>query len=479
MAQQKPADGLQNLTLCETADLIHSGEASATEVLEACFAQIDKLDPVHHAFVWQDRESALDRARWLDSVRSRGETVGPLHGVPMAHKDMYYRAGHISGCGSRIRSNEPAKTTATALRKLDGAGAIDIGGLAMVEFAMGPHGFNAHLPRSLNPWDHDRVPCGSSSGSGVAVASRMIYASLGSDTGGSIRCPAAANGIVGCLPTNGLVSRRGAMPMSWSLDCVGPLTRTVKDAARVLRVIAGHDELDDTPAATPVPDYESGLERPLSGIRVGIPRGYFDQDLHPDVQKAITSSLDVFRQAGATLAHVDIPKSFSLCSDLHPLVMKAEGAANHRPWKRRRNSEYSEEVGKRLEAGFFISAVDYINALQYRVFALGEFTGAVFDHVDALLTPVLPIPTPTLEQTAYSNGPAYLKMVVALTRNTRPINFLGPPALSITCGFTSDGMPTSFQLIGRPFSESLLFRLGHRFQMETNIHRAMPKALGA
>jgi aspartyl-tRNA(Asn)/glutamyl-tRNA(Gln) amidotransferase subunit A len=479
MTQQKPVDGLQNLSLCETADLIKTGEVSANEVLQACFAQIDKLEPVHHAFVWQDRESALDRARWLDSVRSRGETVGPLHGVPMAHKDMYYRSGRVSGCGSRIRSNEPAKTTATALRKLDGAGAIDVGGLAMVEFAMGPHGFNAHLPRSLNPWGHDRVPCGSSSGSGVAVASRMIYGSLGSDTGGSIRCPAAANGIVGCLPTNGLVSRRGAMPMSWSFDCVGPLTRTVKDSARVLKAIAGQDGLDDTPAATPIPDYESALEQPLSGIRVGIPRGYFDQDLHPDVQKAIAASLDVFRQAGATLVQVDIPKSVSLTSELHPLVMKAEGAANHRPWQRSRKTEYSEEVGKRLEAGFFISAVDYINALQYRVFALEEFTGAVFSRVDALLAPVLPMPTPTLEQTAYSNGPAYLKMVVALTRNTRPINFLGLPALSVTCGFTSDGMPTSFQLIGRPFSESLLFRLGHRFQMETNIHLAVPKALGA
>ena len=269
------------------------------------------------------------------------------------------------------------------------------------------------------------------------------------------------------------------MPMSWSFDCVGPLTRTVKDSARVLKAIAGQDGLDDTPAAMPIPDYESALEQPLSGIRVGIPRGYFDQDLHPDVQKAIAASLDVFRQAGATLVQVDIPKSVSLTSELHPLVMKAEGAANHRPWQRSRKTEYSEEVGKRLEAGFFISAVDYINALQYRVFALEEFTGAVFSHVDALLAPVLPMPTPTLEQTAYSNGPAYLKMVVALTRNTRPINFLGLPALSVTCGFTSDGMPTSFQLIGRPFSESLLFRLGHRFQMETNIHLAVPKALGA
>src|SRR5579863_10059978 len=176
--QQKSADGLSNLSLSETADLIKTGKVSAVEVLESCFAQIDKLEPLHHAFVWQDRESALARARWLDAVRAKGETVGSLHGVPMAHKDMYYRAGRVSGCGSRIRSNEPAKITATALRRLDGAGAIDLGGLAMVEFAMGPHGFNAHLPRSRNPWSHDRVPCGSSSGSGVAVASRMVYGSL-------------------------------------------------------------------------------------------------------------------------------------------------------------------------------------------------------------------------------------------------------------------------------------------------------------
>ncbi len=476
MAQQL-ADELQNLSLCEAADLIKAGQVSAVEMLHACFKQIDRHDPVYHAFVWQDRESALARAQWLDAIRSAGETLGPLHGVPMAHKDMYYRAGRISACGSRIRSDKPAKTTATVLRKLDGAGAIDLGGLAMVEFAMGPHGFNAHLPRARNPWDHDRVPCGSSSGSGVAVASRMVYASLGSDTGGSIRCPAAANGIVGCLPTNGLVSRRGVMPMSWSLDCVGPLTRTVKDAARILKAIAGQDSLDDTATGTPVPDYESELERVLGDTRIGIPQGYFDQDLDPDVQTVIAASLDVFRHAGATLVPVKIPESVSITSDLHPLVMKAEGSANHRPWKRTHTAQYSDEVGKRLEAGFFISASDYINALQYRVFALEDFLEAVFSKVDVLLTPVLPIATPTLEQTAYSNGPAYLKMVVALTRNTRVINFLGLPALSVTCGYTSEGMPTSFQLVGRPFSESLLFRLGHRYQMETHLHLAIPRAL--
>ena len=470
-------DELGNHSLCEIAALIAAGGVSAVETLQATFDRIDARDPVHHAFVWQDRDGAIARAKWLDAARASGETLGPLHGVPLAHKDMYYRAGRVSSCGSQIRRNDVATTTATVLERLDGAGAIDLGGLAMVEFAMGPHGFNAHLPRALNPWGQDRVPCGSSSGSGVAVASRMVYGSLGSDTGGSIRCPAAANGLVGCLPTNALVSRRGSMAMSWSLDCVGPLTRTVRDAARMLKAIAGPDSNDESAVGAPIPDYEGALEHPLDGVRIGIPDGYFNEELDPAVTATLAASLDVFRSAGAIVVPVKIPGSVALSSSLHPLVMKAEGAANHRPWKQTRADEYSEEVGKRLEAGYFILATDYINALQYRAFALQDILENVFSQVDVLHTPVLPIPTPTLEQTAYSNGPAYLKMVVSLTRNTRPINFLGLPALSVTCGYTPDGMPTSYQLVGRPFSEQLLFQLGHRYQQETRWHLVRPKDL--
>ncbi len=465
---------LCSLSLCEAADLIRGGDISAGELLEATFDQIDRLEKTHHAFVWQDRDAANARAIALDADRAAGKSLGPLHGIPMAHKDMYYRAGRVSTFGSRVPDNQPAKTTSVALRKLDDAGAIEVGGLAMVEFAMGPHGYNANLPRALNPWGHDRVPCGSSSGSGVAVAARMAFASLGSDTGGSIRCPAAANGIVGCLPTSGLVSRRGSMAMSWSLDCVGPLTRTARDAARVLTAIAGEAGRDE-----PATDYEAGIERSLSGLRIGVAKGYFDERLDPAVEKAVSASLDVLREAGAVIVPVKIPESVALASSLHPLVMKAEGAANHRPWKRTRAERYSDEVGKRLEAGFFIPATDYINALQYRAYALEDFLENVMSEIDALHTAVLPMPTPTLDQTAYRDGPAYLDMVVSLTRNTRPINFLGLPALSVTCGFTPDGMPTSFQLVGRPHDEALLFRIGHRFQMETLLHKRIPQALGS
>ena len=465
------------LSLCEAADAVAGGALGAAELVEAALARIDRLDPVLHAFIRVDAEDALARAREIDRRRSRDGAGGPLTGVPMAHKDMYYRAGKVSSCGTRIRREFRPAATATVLERLDRAGAIDLGGLAMVEFAMGPHGFNAHLPRCRNVWDFDRIPCGSSSGSGTAVAGRLVYAALGSDTGGSIRCPAAANGVVGINPTRGRVSRFGAMPMSWSLDVVGPLARTVRDLARVLGAIAGFDERDATTSPEPVPDYEATLEQSLRGVRIGIPRGYFDEDLDPGVAAAVEATHAVFEGLGARLVPVAMPALLDTVSAIHPLVMKAEGAANHLPWKRARDADYSDEVGKRLQAGFFIPATDYINALQYRARALQVFSDTVFPACDALLTPVLPMPTPTLADTAYRDGPAYLKMVVGLTRNTRVVNFLGLPALSVTCGFTPDGMPTSFQLIGRPFAEAFLFRLGHQYQRETGWHRRVPAAL--
>ncbi len=467
------------LSLCDAADAVARGDLSATDLVEASLARIDRLDPELHAFVRVEAEDALDRAQAMDSNRGRGGAAGPLAGVPMAHKDMYYRAGKVSGCGSRIRREFRPAATATVLERMDRAGAIDLGGLAMVEFAMGPHGFNAHLPRCRNVWDFGRIPCGSSSGSGTAVAGRLVYAALGSDTGGSIRCPAAANGLAGINPTQGRVSRFGCMPMSWSLDVMGPLARTVRDCARVLGAIAGSDESDATTSPEPVPDYEATIEQSVRGVRIGVPQGYFDDDLDPDVAAVIEATHGVFTGLGAEVVSVAMPALLDTVSAIHPLLMKVEGAANHLPWKRARDGDYSDEVGKRLQAGFFIPATDYVNALQYRAHALRVFADAVFGKCDALLAPVLPTPTPTLADTAYRDGPAYLKMVVGLTRNTRVVNYLGLPALSVTCGFTPEGMPTSFQLIGRPFAEALLFRLGHQYQRETDWHRRWPAALPA
>ncbi len=470
-------DELSALTLCGLADAIRGGEVSAVEAMAASLARIERLDPKLNAFIWRDGEGAMARAEEADAARARGDELGALHGVALAHKDMFYRPGRPSSCGSRIRRDFHGLETATVLRRLDQAGAIEIGTLAMVEFAMGPHGYNSHLPRCRNCWDFERIPCGSSSGSGTAVAGRLVYGALGSDTGGSIRCPAAANGVTGMSPTYGRVSRFGAMPMSFSLDVMGPLARTAKDCARLLGAIAGRDGKDASSSRERVPDYEGGLMRSIVGLRIGVPEGYFDEDLDPDVASLVEESLDVFRSRGASIIRVEMPPVLHRVAEIHPLVMKAEGSANHGAWKRTRAHDYSEEVGKRLEAGFFIPAGDYINALQYRGAALQEFSDAVFSKADVLHTPVLPMPTPSLEATAYSDGPTYLKMVVALTRNTKVVNYFGLPAISVTCGFTPDGMPTSFQLVGRPFSEDMLLRLGHQYQLETVWHKKMPKAL--
>jgi aspartyl-tRNA(Asn)/glutamyl-tRNA(Gln) amidotransferase subunit A len=466
------------MTLTETAEAVAAQKITSRAVVEACFARIDALDPRVCAFVATDRNAALAAADRADAAVSRGDGLGLLHGVPLAHKDMFNGSARPPEFGSKINYSFLDPSAATVLQRLDKAGAINLGALAMVEFAMGPHGFNAHLPVCRNPWHLDHVPCGSSSGSGVAVASRFVAGALGSDTGGSVRCPASANGVVGVLPTYSRVSRHGVMPMSFSLDCVGPLARTAADCARLMTVIAGHDPLDPTSSNRPVPDYEIGLEHSIAGIRIGIPDRYFTDDIAPDVQARLSESLEVLTSCGAKLLEVSIPPSIQDVADLHPLIMKAEGAANHELWMRSVPNQYSDEVRNRLQAGFFIPATDYIQALKLRAALLHEWSNGVFAKVDVLHTAVLPKAAPTFKETTTATGPAYLNMVVSLTRNTKICNFLGLPAISVPCGFTTNKLPASFQLIGRPFSESLLLRLAHQYQAETSWHQLVPPFVG-
>lgn len=461
-------------TLTETAAAIAAGEVSAREVAAACLDRIEVIDPHVGAFVAVEREHALQAADAADRVRAEGGPLGPLHGVPMAHKDMFYRAGGISGCGSKIRADWRAPETATVLERLDAAGAVTLGRLAMVEFAMGPHGYNEHLAQCRNPWDREFIPCGSSSGSGVAVGSRMVFGALGSDTGGSIRGPAAASGVVGLAPTNGRVSRHGVMPMSFSLDVVGPLARTVRDVARIMSVIAGADPRDASASDQSVPDFEALLGGPLSGRRIGVPERYFRDGLDPAVARVLDESLAVFRALGAAVVPVAIPDWIYEVSELHPLVMKAEGAANHFAWMHERRGDYSYEVGNRLEAGFFIMATDYIQAVKLRGTFLKELMETVFTEVDVLHTPVMTRMLPTIAETRTNSGPAYLDMVVSLTRNTKVVNYLGLPALSVPCGFDPRGLPVAFQLIGKPFGEAALLALGHHYEGEAGYWRRAP-----
>src|SRR5579883_9891 len=462
--------------LSEVADAIAARRISSVEATEACLARIDVWQPRVNAFLRLYKDKALAQARAMDAELAAGKRRGPLHGVPMAHKDMYYRKGEISTGGSAIRKDWRAPVTATALEKLDAAGVVELGFLNMAEFAAGPTGHNVHHGHCRNPWDQSRVTGGSSSGSGASVAARLVYGALGSDTGGSIRLPAAACGVVGMKATYGRVSRAGAVARSWTLDHVGPLTRTVRDNARVLAAIAGHDPKDSTTSEKPVPDYEAALEGGVSGLKIGLAlpkEGLVPLD--PSIGAAVQAAADALGRLGATITPVSLP-DFTALYRAAEVMVKCEAAAMHRPWMEKTPELYANQVRTRMEAGFFIPATQYIDALRLRAQFVMEFLSTSMEGVDAVILPAIPFPLPTIEETdtEEKGGTAVLKMVASLTGLTRPFNTLGVPALSVPCGFDHNGAPIGLQLVGRPFDESLLYRIGHAYQGATDFHRRVP-----
>lgn len=464
-----------NVSLTEAADAVVAGRVSARDLVEACIDRYERLESSLHAFIVLDQTAARRTADEADRHLRRHGPLGPLHGVPLAHKDMYYRKGRVSSCGSQIMRDVVATETATVLERLDAAGALELGQLVMVEFALGPHGYNPNYAFCANAWNPDYIPCGSSSGSGVAVAAGMAFGSLGSDTGGSIRCPAAANGLVGLLPTYGRVSRAGVMPMSFSLDVVGPLARTVRDCARILDVVAGRDLRDPTSLAARVPGYEAALEAPRPRPVIGVARGYFDEGLHSQVAKLMSDAEQAFIALGFEVCDVEMSAGdLEAIAELHPLVMKAEGAANHMNAMRSRPGEYTREVYDRLQAGFFIPACDYIQALKLREEFHSSFIEAAFGEVEILLTPAVRAPLPTRQMTTGLQGQNYLDMVTALTQNTKIVNFLGLPAIALPCGFTDNGLPAALQLIGPSLSEPDLLCAAHRYEQATAWHAMRP-----
>ena len=469
-------DDLALRDLSEVADAIAAGRITSVEATEACLARIKIWQPRTNAFLRLYEEKALEQARAMDRELAAGKRRGPLHGVPMAHKDMYYRKGELSTGGSAIRRDWVAPVTATALQKLDAAGVVELGFLNMAEFAAGPTGHNVHHGHCRNPWDSSRVTGGSSSGSGASVAARMVYGALGSDTGGSIRLPAAACGVVGMKATYGRVSRAGAVARSWSLDPVGPLTRTVRDNARMLGIIAGYDPDDSTTSEKPGPDYEALLEGGIKGLRIGLALpGDGPAPLNAQVGGAVQAAADALGKLGARIAPVTLP-DFTALYRAAEVMVKCEAAAMHRPWMEKTPELYANQVRTRMEAGFFIPATHYIDALRLRAHFVKEFLALAMDGVDAVMLPAIPFPIPTIEETdtETKGGPAVLKMVAGFTGLTRPFNTLGLPALSVPCGFDTNGAPIGLQLIGRPFDEALLYRVGHVYQGATDFHRRVP-----
>jgi len=461
------------MSLTSVAKAIAAKQLSSREVTQSCLDRIAKWNPRLNAFMAIEAEDALKAADAADAVLAKGGPKGALHGVPLAHKDMYYDEGKVVTCGSKIRKDFVAPTTSTALQRLKDAGTVRLGSLQMVEFAYGPTGHNPHYGAVRNPWNTDHITGGSSSGSGSAVAARLTFAALGSDTGGSIRMPAHFCGVTGLKTTVGRVSRAGAMPLSWSLDTVGPLAQTVEDCALLTQLMAGADPEDPTASDLPVPDYMAAAKQPIRGLRIGVPTAFYVDDLDAEVARVLDETLAVLKKEGAEIVKVDLPDQRQLTAACQ-FVLATEAAALHKRWMIERPQDYGAQVLMRLQNGLAIPAVSYLEAMRWRGPALSAYLTAV-EGTDAVIAPVAPMPAVTIAESDVGNSLEAEAVIQRITRFTRPINYLGLPSLSIPTGFTRSGLPVGMQIIGRPFDEAMLIRIGAAFQRVTDYHQKVPK----
>jgi aspartyl-tRNA(Asn)/glutamyl-tRNA(Gln) amidotransferase subunit A len=461
------------LCLTEVAQAIAQKRVSSREVTQSCLDRIAQWQPRLNAFMAIEAEEALTAADAADAALAEGGSLGVLHGVPLAHKDMYYDAGKVVTCGSKIRRDWVATTTATSLQRLKDAGTIRLGSLQMVEFAYGPTGHNPHYGAVHNPWNVNHITGGSSSGSGSAVAARLTFAALGSDTGGSIRMPAHFCGVTGLKTTVGRISRAGAMPLSQSLDTVGPLARTVEDCALLLGLMAGADPNDPTAVSGEVPDYAAATRQSLKGLTIGVPTTFYVDDLDADTARILDETVATLKREGVQVVQVELPDQRQLTAACQ-FVLAVEAAAFHKRWMIERPQDYGAQVLMRLQNGLAIPGVSYLEAMRWRGPALAAHLAATAG-VDAVLAPVAPAAAPTIAESDVGNSPDAEAMIQRLTRFTRPVNYLGLPSLSIPAGFTGGGLPVGMQLIGRPFDEATLLRAGAAFQRATVFHAQCPE----
>jgi aspartyl-tRNA(Asn)/glutamyl-tRNA(Gln) amidotransferase subunit A len=474
MTTNKESAALARLTLIDASDAVCKGEVTSVALTKAALDAFKAGDATINASIALDPEEALETAEGLDKLRKVGRLLGPLHGVPLAHKDMYYRAGKPCTCGSKIRRVFNPTYTATAIKRLEEAGSITIGSLNMAEFAQNPTGHNAHFGDCHNPWQVDHCTGGSSSGSGAAVAARFIYGALGSDTGGSIRLPASMCGVTGIKGTQTRVSRFGAMPLSFSADNVGPLARTARDCARLMRIIAGHDPSDPTSSTEPVSNYEAALDGDVRGLRIGIPTNFFFDGVDPEVLTAFDVAMNVLEARGGKIIRLEVPHMDAV-NTYASVLSRVEGATIHAQWMRERPEDYSVHLAGRLYAGYAIPAVHYVEALSRRGPILRALGKDVFGKVDVFTTPTIRMKVPTLAATDIDAGaPGAIEAFGAISANTRAINYMGLPSVSVPCGFDSKGLPIGFQIQGRPFAEAKVLKVAEAYQRDTNWHERAP-----
>ena len=463
-----------DLTLREAAALVARRELSSLELVDACLEQIERTNDVLRAYISVYDDAAREVARAADAMLRAGHSLGPLHGVPIALKDNIAVKGLRTTAGSKVLSDWIPDEDSTVTARLKGAGAVIIGKTNMHEFAWGGTSANPHYGFVRNPWDPERFPAGSSGGSGAAVAARTCFGALGTDTGGSIRLPSAVNGVTGIRPTIGRVSNHGVIPLAWSMDTVGPMTRTVEDCALMFGPIAGHDPKDDASAPVPVADYTADLHRGVEGIRIGVVPGYFFDHLQPPVEEAVRSALETLKGLGAVVAEVEIAHIHGNIS-AQLTVESCEPSTYHQRWLRTRPEDYGEDVRLLLELGELHLATHYLQAQRYRTVLRRQFLDA-FRSVDVFICPTLPFTaTPVGATTVVIEDGVEEDMLSAIMQYTGVPSLTGLPSLAVPCGFDADGLPIGMQVIGRPFDEATLFRIGAAFQDATAFHRRAPQ----
>lgn len=443
----------------EIAAMMRAGQVTSEQLTRLSIARAKALQPIVNAFIAIDEDAALKTARARDRELAAGLDRGPLHGIALAHKDCFERAGASMTVGSILAGQLPGIHDASILRDLEAAGAVDIGPLNMNEMVAGPTGRNPHFGDCCNSWDSDRIAGGSSSGSGAAVGAGIVFGSIGSDTGGSIRLPASMNGLFGMKPTYGRVSRAGCFPRAFSLDCAGPLARSAQDCAVLLQAIAGRDDRDPSSLDLPVPDYLGALQRAHLGSRIAVLGGM--GAFHPEIAGALAAFVEALSQTFGPVPTVE-SDLIDTCYAMADVMSKVEAATLHGDWMRERGDHYSQGVFSRTEPGLHVPAVRYLEALQVRAGIAQAFMDACLTDADVLVCPTMPIPVPTREEADVERPGQVFGVVAAITPLTRPFNYLGLPVLTMPIGVDSNGMPIGAQLVGRPFAEARLLAVSQQ-----------------
>ncbi len=455
------------------AAAMRAGDLKAVDLMAACLAAADRLGDTLNVFATRaDADALLAQAAEIDRRLAAGDDPGPLAGIPIGVKDIFFTRDLPTTASSKAFAGFSPGRDGEAVARLRAAGALFVGKTHTHELAFGPTTANEYAGASRNPWNPDHVPGGSSGGSAIAVATGMCLGATASDTGGSIRHPAAFCGLTGLKPTYGRVSRRGAFSLAWSLDHVGPIARSADDVAHLLQVMAGHDPDDGASADRPVPDYVSGIVEPAGRLRIGIPREHYFDVIDPDMRAAFDAAIATLEGLGWSVEDVSLPRiRYALGAEL--AILSAEAASFHRRAIRQRGNDISPNVRREIDTGETILATDYLLGQRARRLIADDFAAAL-SKVDLLATPTIPIPAPRIGQTEVELDGASFSALDAIWRNAFQTNLTGSPSLCVPCGFSRGGLPLSLQLVGRNFDELTVLRAGHAFQAATDWHTRVP-----